>query len=86
MTGALAIFKNGNMCHRTILAKKTASSISPWLTMDALEPFRVLDQNKIESTSLQKENIPLISTCCVQQKMRNQLLLVIRTLSTCTGR
>jgi fumarylacetoacetase len=33
----------------TLLGKSFASSISPWIvTMDALEPFRVLAQNKIQ--------------------------------------
>jgi fumarylacetoacetase len=41
--------KNGNMCHLDPSWQSFASSISPWIvTMDALEPFRVLAQNKIQ--------------------------------------
>jgi hypothetical protein len=77
MTGALETFKMGICAAWTLLGKSFASSISPWIvTMDALEPFRVLAQNKIQVHYLmqQKDSFDIHLEAAIQPEMQNLLL------------
>jgi fumarylacetoacetase len=75
---SLETFKMGICAAWTLLGKSFASSISPWIvTMDALEPFRVLaqkDQVHYLICTKGKHSFDIHLEAAFSQKMQNLLL------------